>query len=214
MNAPLRGLIRGLVISLVLAAATGAWIYINRPAVEQELVVHSTGKALIGGPFTLTGHLGESVSDHDFRGKLMIVYFGYTFCPDVCPLDMRRLSMGLQLLEDGGQDLGRLQALFITIDPARDTPQVLATFVGHFHPRLIGLTGTAGQIAVAARAYRAFYERAGGGEGEDYLMNHSNNIYIMDANGEFLGFFSSLDTPEVIAGRLAGYLKDLPVADK
>ena len=94
MNAPLRGLIRGLAISLVLAVAVGTWIYFNRPSGERELIVHSTGKALIGGTFTLTSHLGESVSDSDFRGKLMLVYFGYTFCPDVCPLDMRRLSMG------------------------------------------------------------------------------------------------------------------------
>src|ERR1044072_7444599 len=116
--------------------------------------------ATMGGPFTLTDQNGRRVSDRDFAGKYRLIYFGYTFCPDVCPVDMQAIGAGLRQFEaDQPARAARLQPIFITVDPARDTPPVLRQFVAAFHPRLIGLTGSEAEIAAVARGYRVFYER-------------------------------------------------------
>lgn len=139
----------------------------------------------VGGPFSLLDHEGRQRSDTDFRGKLMLVYFGFTYCPDICPTDLVEISRTLDQLGPSG-DL--VQPLFITLDPERDTPSHLAGYVPLFHPRLIGLTGTPESIREAADAYKVFYQRVETGE-RDYTVDHSAYVYLLDAKGGYLGFF-------------------------
>lgn len=140
--------------------------------------------AAIGGPFTLVDKDGETVTWNDFKRRYRIVYFGYTFCPDACPLDMQALMQGFAQFEKASpQRAAKVQPLFITIDPERDTPQVVGQWTAAFSPRLIGLTGTSEQIAAAAKAFAAYYakgEETSGG----YLMDHSRIAYLMDPDGK------------------------------
>lgn len=148
----------------------------------------SIGTALVGGPFTLTDHAGRKVTDKDFRGHYMLVFFGYTYCPDICPTELQVMSAALDSLGAKADDI---QPIFITFDPQRDTPEVLKQYVTNFHPRLVGLTGTPEEIAVAAKAYRVFYNRLENTSGPDtYLMDHSTITYLMDKQGKFLKHFS------------------------
>lgn len=213
MRLRLRSLLRGLGIGLVVIAAMGVWFHFNPSRYEPVQIVRSSGEALIGGPFQLVNHHGALVIDSDFRGRLMLVYFGFTFCPDVCPLDMARLSAALDILEGRGADMSLIRALFVTIDPARDSPRILNKFVSAFHPRLMGLTGSHAQIATIAAAYKVYYAKVPGEEGADYLMNHSNNIYVMGPDGKFISFFSSLDSPEVMANELSRLLQEVDFSD-
>lgn len=213
MRPRLRSLLRGLVIGLLVIVAMGVWFHFRPSQYEPVQVVRTGGEALIGGPFQLVNHHGHRVIDSDFRGHLMLVYFGYTFCPDVCPLDMARLSAALDILEGRGADMSLIWALFVTIDPGRDSPRILNKFVTAFHPRLMGLTGSHAQIATAAAAYKVYYAKVPGEEEADYLMNHSNNIYVMGPDGKFISFFSSLDTPDVIADELFSLLQEVDFND-
>ena len=144
------------------------------------------GHEPIGGPFELTDHTGARRSDADFRGKLMLIYFGYTYCPDICPTDLEAMVSVLDLL---GADGAAVQPLFITIDPERDTPGHLAEYVQLFHPRLIGLTGDVDEIRKVADAYKAFYAKAVQDDPANYAMDHSAFIYLVDVNGRYVGFF-------------------------
>jgi cytochrome oxidase Cu insertion factor (SCO1/SenC/PrrC family) len=148
----------------------------------------SIGTALVGGPFSLTDQDGRKVTDKDFRGHYMLVFFGYTYCPDLCPTELQVMSAALDNLGAKADDI---QPIFITFDPQRDTPEVLKQYVSNFHPRLVGLTGTPEEIAVAAKAYRVFYNRLEDTSGPDtYLMDHSTITYLMDKQGKFLKHFS------------------------
>lgn len=138
----------------------------------------------IGGPFTLRDGNGKTVSDADFRGKYMLVYFGYTFCPDVCPMTLTAVADAMDRL---GPQANRLRPLFITVDPRRDTPAVVQQYVAAFGPSIVGLTGTAEEIAGVAKAYRVYYaeHRTGPGPNE-YAMDHSSVLYLMDPKGGFV----------------------------
>ena len=139
----------------------------------------------MGGPFTLTDQNGRRVSDTAFAGKYRLVYFGYTFCPDVCPTDMATLGAGLRNFEASDPArAARVQPIFITVDPARDTPAVLRRFVSHFHPRFIGLTGSEDEIAQVARSHRIFHERGGSEAGDGYLVSHSQIAVLYGPQGE------------------------------
>lgn len=213
MRPRLRSLLRGLGIGLVVIVAMGVWFHFRPSQYEPVRIVRTSGEALIGGPFQLVNHHGHRVIDSDFRGHLMLVYFGYTFCPDVCPLDMARLSAALDILEGRGADMSLIWALFVTIDPGRDSPRILDKFLTAFHPRLMGLTGSHAQIAKAAAAYKVYYAKVPGDEGTDYLMDHSNNIYVMGPDGKFISFFSSLDSPDVMADELSRLLQEVDFSD-
>jgi protein SCO1/2 len=140
--------------------------------------------ARIGGAFTLTDQDGRTVTDRDFAGRYRIVYFGYTFCPDVCPTDVQNIAAALKTIERDDPALGkRIVPIFITIDPARDTPAALKRFVTAFHPRLVGLTGTPEQIAKVAKEYGIYFAR-GAGTGGGYFMDHSRQIYLFDPDGK------------------------------
>ena len=144
------------------------------------------GKEPIGGPFTLVDHTGKPRTDADFRGKLMLVYFGFSFCPDVCPTDLMAIGQAVDKLGPGGD---AVQPLFVTVDPDRDTPARLADYVPFFHLRLLGLTGDAAQIRDAARLYRVFYAKVAIEGAAEYTVDHSGFVYLMDRDGKYLGFF-------------------------
>jgi len=150
------------------------------------------GRGTVGGPFTLTDQSGRQRSDGDFRGKLMIVYFGYTFCPDVCPADLMAITQALDAL---GPAASGVQPIFITVDPERDT-KVLADYVRAFHKSLIGLTGTPEEIRKVANAYKAIYAKVPGTRDGDYAIDHTGVIYLMGRNGEYLGFMPPQTGPE------------------
>ncbi len=141
--------------------------------------------ATMGGRFTLTDQNGRRVSDTAFAGKYRLIYFGYTFCPDVCPTDMATLGAGLRSFEASDPArAARVQPIFITVDPARDTPAVLRRFVSHFHPRFIGLTGSEDEIAQVARSHRIFHERGAPEAGDGYLVSHSQIAVLYGPRGE------------------------------
>jgi protein SCO1 len=155
--------------------------------------------AAIGGAFTLTDQNGTKRSYSEFEGKYRIVYFGYTSCPDICTPDMQNLMAGLKLFEQSEAKLAaKIQPIFITIDPQRDTPQVLSQFVRAFHPRLIGLTGTQEEIAAAAKKFAVAYGRVEGSSPENYLMSHSQTPFLMAPDGKPLALMPVEDpkTPE------------------
>lgn len=139
----------------------------------------------VGGPFALIDQDGRPRTEADFRGRLVILTFGFTGCPDVCPTDLMEIARALTLLGAAGE---AIQPVFVTLDPARDTPDLLKEFVPSFHPRLIGLTGSEAAIRQAADAYKVFYRRVPRSDGED-TIEHSAFVYLMDRSGAYLGFF-------------------------
>ncbi len=193
-----------LLTGAILLAALATWFAASRWTAPVP-IAKSSGKALIGGPFVLVDHHGMEVTDGDFRGRLLLVYFGYTFCPDVCPLELQTVSRALELL---GHDAGQVQPLFITIDPERDTPQIMADYVAHFHPDLVGLSGSAAQIRDVAGAYRVFYQKAeDGSDRRDYLMDHSSYVFVMDREGQYLRHFSANTSAEEMARGITPHLR-------
>ena len=186
---------------ITVTLAVGAYFIFREPAYNCEPTGVIAGKAEIGGPFELVTHKAVTVTEKDVINDLTLIYFGYTFCPDICPLDMARNVEAVDLLDEAGIDV---TPVFITIDPARDTPQVLSDYVDVMHPKMVGLTGTESQIATAAKAYKTFYRK--NGEGGDYLMDHMRFTYLMSPNG-FLDFLRSELTPEELAKKAACYAK-------
>jgi protein SCO1/2 len=158
----------------------------------------------IGGPFALTDQNGMRRTDADFRGKLMLVYFGFTYCPDVCPTDLLQMALAVDQLGQAGE---MVQPVFITVDPERDTPEHLKHYMPLFHPRFVGLTGDAIAIQAAARAYRVYYKKVEWGDRSDYTVDHSAFIYLVGRDGEYLGFFppgaSAERLVEILRPRLA-----------
>jgi cytochrome oxidase Cu insertion factor (SCO1/SenC/PrrC family) len=158
----------------------------------------------LGGPFTLTDHTGRAVTERDFAGRFLLVYFGFTYCPDICPTELGIVAAALDVLEEQGE---QVTPIFITIDPERDTPEALADYVSRFHPRMVGLTGTEAQIAAAARAYRVFYARVQRPEMTQYLMDHSSFIYLVGPDGRVRALFRPETSPEAIAEAVRGQLR-------
>lgn len=182
---------------LALAASAGiAWWQIKNTA---STVQGGTKSAVsIGGPFAMTDNRGKSVSEADYRGKYLLIYFGYTYCPDVCPTELGVMARALDLL---GPPADKVQPLFVSVDPERDTPAHLNDYVGLFHPRLVGLTGTAEQVRDIARVYRVYYAKAPQKDGkpDEYLMDHSSFIYLMGPDGGFIGVYPAGTAPDRIA---------------
>jgi protein SCO1/2 len=147
-----------------------------------------SGVALIGGPFELVDQNGNPRRDTDFRGRYTLIYFGYSFCPDVCTTALNEMSQALDRL---GAAADKIQPIFITIDPARDTPEQLKSYAANFHPRLVALTGSDEAIAGAAKAFRVYYAKSKETAGQqDYLMDHSSIIFLMDRDGRYLTHFT------------------------
>jgi protein SCO1/2 len=188
---------------LMLAPACAADASARSPAEIMDILMWN--REPVGGPFELTDHTGRVRTERDFRGQLMLVYFGFTYCPDICPTDLQAIGQALDKL---GRDGERVQPLFVTVDPERDTAQHLAEYVPLFHPRLIGLTGSLDAVRKAADAYKVYFAKVPSGkESGDYTVDHSAFIYLMDRDGNYLGFFPPGTTAErmveIIRPRLA-----------
>ena len=192
-----------LLIVIIIAFALGSVAAI---AMRPGMPAMQSAKALIGGPFDLTNQDGKRVTDQDFRGKYMLVMFGYTSCPDICPAELQTMANAMDQL---GPKADQITPMFITVDPERDTVQQVADYVKNFHARLVGLTGTPEEIKQAARAYRVYYAKA-----EDkksalgYLMDHSAFIYLMDRQGEYVTHFTFSTTAEKIVETIEKALAD------
>jgi cytochrome oxidase Cu insertion factor (SCO1/SenC/PrrC family) len=164
----------------------------EQPSAAQMMDDLMYGRGPIGGPFTLTDRNGKPRSDIEFRGKLMIVYFGYTFCPDVCPADLMSISQALEAL---GLVAEGVQPVFITIDPERDT-KVLAEYLAAFHPSFVGLTGSLEDIRKVANSYKAFYVKVPGERSGEYSIDHTGVVYLIGRSGEYLGFMPPQTSPD------------------
>lgn len=159
----------------------------------------------IGGPFALHDGDGKTVSDRDFPGEWQLIYFGYTFCPDICPTDLQHIAQGLRIIEASHPGLAaKVVPIFITLDPERDTPIVVKTFAAAFHPRLIGLSGTRAQIDPVLKEFRVYATKEG--TGPDYLMNHSAMAYLMDPSGKPVSFLTQA-TADDVAAELVKYVR-------
>lgn len=159
----------------------------------------------IGGPFTLTAHTGVRMTEAEVIDRPALLYFGYTYCPDVCPVDTVRNADAVDILEEQGIEL---RPVFITIDPARDDVESMALYVGNIHPRMIGLTGTEEEIRAVAKAYRVYRSKQGD-DAEDYLMDHSTYAYLTAPGEGVLEFFRRDDSPEDVAKRAACFIGKL-----
>ena len=160
------------------------------------------GSSQIGGPFELVNSRGETVTDKDVLTAPSLIYFGYTFCPDVCPFDMSRNADAVEILEKAGK---KVTPIFISIDPARDTPEVVGDFATNFHDRAIGLTGSPEQVKKASQAYRTYY-KAHPEQGEFYTVDHSTFSYLVLPKYGFVEFFKHDDTAEDMAERIGCFL--------
>ena len=174
----------------------------EQPSAAQMMDDLMYGRGTVGGPFTLTDQTGKLRNDAEFHGKLMIVYFGYTYCPDVCPADLMAITQALDAL---GPAAEAIQPIFITVDPERDT-RVLADYVAAFHHSLVGLTGSPAEIRKVANAYKAFYAKVPGERSGEYSIDHAGVIYLMGRNGEYLGFMPPQTSPDRLTDVLRKYL--------
>lgn len=193
-----------LLIPALIAAAALALAGCNAavPAAEPPLA-----GADIGGDFALTASDGRTVRWGDFAGKYRVVYFGYAFCPDICPTDMQRVAQGLKVLKASDPaKAAKIQPLFITIDPERDTQKVVGEFAAAFSPEIIGLTGTPEQIAAAAKAFRVFYSKGEAVAGGGYLVDHSNIVYLFGPDGEPLATLPVDQGADAVAAELGKWV--------
>lgn len=180
------------------AAALMFLLTAERPPAAISWKGGRTGTPLIGGPFTLTSADGRTVTDQTYRGKWMLIYFGYTFCPDACPTALSNIGIALQKL---GSEADKLQPLFITVDPQRDTRQVMSAYLESFDPRIVGLVGTQTQTDAVAKTYRVYFERHKDG-GDNYLIDHSAYFYLMDPDGKFVDVIEGVTPGDQMADRL------------
>jgi protein SCO1/2 len=185
-----------LLLATVLAA--GALWRLGDLRAQRGTQTISIDKVELGGPFTLTDQDGEKRSDSEFRGKYMLIFFGYTFCPDVCPTTLAVMAAALDKMGSGAD---RIAPIFISVDPERDKPEVLKAYLSAFGPRFVGLTGTEEEIAATAKAYRV-YIQAHKDEGQNYTVDHSGVVYLMDKSGAFLANYSLDASPDKLAADL------------
>jgi cytochrome oxidase Cu insertion factor (SCO1/SenC/PrrC family) len=191
-----------IIISLILVIiAVGIWkLYLEEPKIP---TASENSQALIGGEFTLKNHLNQSVSDEDFKGKYALMYFGYTYCPDVCPMDLQILTEAFNALPNGKKN--QVTPIFITIDPERDTVEVMAEYIKFFDKKLIGLTGTVEEINGIKKAYRVYAAKAD--DTADYLVDHTAFTYFMGKDGKLLQHFSHGTAPEEMATKILPLIK-------
>lgn len=192
-------LLLALALSLVGPAAARAEQLSQRSAAE-VMDILMWNREPVGGPLALTDHNGVPRTEADFRGKLLVVYFGFTYCPDICPTDLQNIGLALDRL---GAASEAVQPLFITLDPERDTAAHLKDYVPMFHPRLIGLTGDAAAVRRAADAYKVYYAKVPNEKGDDYTIDHTAFIYLIGRDGSYLGFVP----PNTDADRLAATIR-------
>lgn len=174
---------------------------------EQRGFFSTDSASMIGGPFQLTDQNGRKRSSDEFRGKLMLIYFGFTYCPDVCPTALTVVTTALDQL---GDQADAVVPILVTIDPERDTPAVLKDYVAQFSPRYIGLTGSEREIAQVAKSFRVYYAKSPGSGGAPYLMDHTSLLYLMDQNGRFATHFTHNNRAEDIVAAVRKLLANPP----
>jgi len=191
------------------AVRRGLYVFIAAFAViiggvlyEQFWLGDNAGPA-VGGPFTLIDQNGALRSDKDFRGKVMLIYFGYTYCPDACPTTLQALSQTLDII---GDDAKKVQPIFISVDPARDTPEQLKAYAANFHPGILYLTGAPDTLKQLEKEYRIYVAKVPQAGSDDYLIDHSSIIYLMGTNGRYLGEMPAGLPPKAMAATLKRYL--------
>lgn len=191
-------------LALVLLVGGALWLSRRAPTVSAGPLAGSG----IGGPFALVDQDGRAVTQASFAGRYTLIYFGYTFCPDVCPTDLARNAAALRAFAAADPErAARVQPIFVTVDPARDTPAIMKAYAANFPPRLIGLTGTAGQVAKASAAYKVFASRAEDKGAAGYTMGHTDITYLMGPRGDPIDFFPGQDPPAKVAASLARYVR-------
>ena len=200
--------------AIVAVAAAAAWLAAREPPpadrradaarLMNELM---SGKVPVGGPFVLADAAGRRVALADFRGKLVLLYFGYATCPDVCPTDLGIIAQTLRDLGDAGDEV---QPVFVTLDPERDTPEVLREYAPAFHPRLVALTGTEGEIRRVATDYKVFFEKVPMPGTKTYLIDHTAYTFLLDREGRFVSLFPPGTPPARMAVMLREHLAAAP----
>lgn len=186
--------------AFLLAVLVICGLLLYRLWMERVLPGTVSGEALIGGPFQLTDQDGNAVTEQTYKGKLMLIYFGFTYCPDACPTALGVMSAALDKLDVAAE---RVVPILITVDPERDTPEVLKDYVSNFHPRMVGLTGTKEEVAQAAKAYRVFYEKTPNESAPaEYGMNHTSIIYLMGPDGTYVAHFNPTTSVDAMSEKL------------
>jgi protein SCO1/2 len=192
-------IVAGFLIGALTAAAV---ILLTAPDGTRQ--VQSSGTALVGGPFSLIGADGKTITDQDFRGRYMLVFFGFTHCPDICPAELQVIAEALDKL---GDKAAKVVPIFITVDPERDDPKTMGEYVKSFGPNFIGLTGSPDAIAAAAKAYRVAYTKAENtASPENYNVDHSALVYLMDPDGQYLAHFPYGTGAQEMAEKLDRFL--------
>jgi protein SCO1/2 len=197
---------RTLGMGAALALCTALWApqapaqsEVRRAEAAQFMNELMSGKAAVGAPFTLTNQQGRRVSLSDFRGKVVLLYFGFTYCPDVCPTDLAVIAQTIQSLGKSGD---QVQPLFVTLDPARDTRELLRGYVAAFHPRIVALTGSEDEIRRVATAYKVFFEKVTPPGVKTYFIDHSAFTFLLDRNGNYVLFFPPGTPPKRMTARV------------
>ena len=193
---------RSTVSIIVLAIVTLSLIALGSALLMRDagpVTGQASGTALVGGPFEMINQDGETVTDADFRGRHMLIFFGFTYCPDICPLTLEIVGAALDEL---GPLSNQIQPIFVSVDPDRDTPDILQDYLSHFGDNFVGLTGSPEQVANMLSAYRVYAAKTGDVDSGDYSMNHSTIIYLMAPDGSFETHFSEFATPQDLAGKI------------
>jgi protein SCO1 len=180
---------------VVVAVAVGALISMRQPLSEEQLA----DKVIIGGPFSMTSHLGQTVTEKDYLGQPMAMFFGFTNCPDICPTTLLRMT---DLMVKLGPDADKLQVVLVSVDPERDTPEILKSYLEQFDPRFSALTGAPEQLAAFAKNYRFVYKKVPLSDG-NYTMDHSAGVYLYDAKGAFVGTLDPHEDEKIALGKLS-----------
>ncbi len=201
-------LVAWLAVVLCVAGIATAAIFLMRPpppaSVAESGVVRIAGGAAIGGPFQLIDHTGRAVSDADFAGRFMLIYFGFANCPDICPTELQSMGNAMDLL---GGDSAKVVPIFITVDPERDTPEQLKGYVAAFHPRMVGLSGSIEQVAAVAKAYKVYFTKAPAASGDNYQVDHTSFVYLVGPDGKLRSLFRAGTSAKAMAAEIASQLR-------
>lgn len=191
------------ILTALITAGFAGWMWMNAPQSPAPQAA-SSGEATIGGSFTLTDAKGQPFGSESLKGKYSLVFFGFTHCPSICPTALATLTQALNAL---GDKASAITPVFITVDPERDTPEVMAEYASHFHPSLVALTGTPEQIQAVVKEYKVYASKqATQDDADGYTMDHSGYLYVMDKNGRYVTHFAHDIAPDELAQRLAPYL--------
>ena len=195
----------GLITALILGTALLVGILgpdQNVSVVQKTASISPMAGAAVGGPFTLVDHTSKTVTQDEYAGDYKLIYFGFTYCPAICPTELQKMSKALDILEENGTDTSHIQPLFITVDPERDTVEVMREYVTLFHPRLVGLTGSVEQIEAVKKTYRVYSAKIEDPELSDYTVDHSSFIYLMSPDNQLITVYSTEDKPKEITNDL------------